>query len=109
MAVQTTHMIAWHCQKFKCYSAHNLIKSRNPVFATSISATNLSPMIGIMKITNPVMIIFNAPEPEASPKARLANPVKAKMNARISKRNTGYTFQKDPDPLDQRQSDDNRE
>ena len=70
--------------------------SRNPVFTAVISDTNHSPMTGTIKTTNPVTIIFNASGLEASPKARLAIPVRAKINAKIPRITLDILFRKIP-------------
>lgn len=62
---------------------YDLMNLHTLVCTASIMVKSHSPAIGIMKITNPVTIIFNASEPEASLNIRLAIPVRAKMNARI--------------------------
>ena len=68
-----------------------------------------SPATGIINITNPTAIIFIASGPEASPKARLAIPVRAKINARIPKITPRYAIQEDSGPLDYHQRGDYRQ
>lgn len=78
------------------FSTQDLINWRTLEFTASIVFTPHSPTTGIMKITNPVTIIFNASGPEASPNIRLAIPVRAKMNARIPRTTPERLFRKIP-------------
>jgi hypothetical protein len=73
-----------------------LINSRKLSLAIIIPITMTSPATGTMKTMNLMMIIFNASGPEASPKVRLANPVRAKINARVPRRIPDILFRKIP-------------
>ena len=62
----------------------------------AILSTSQFPICGIRKITNAVIIIFRNSGPEASPKSRLAVPVKTKRKDKIPMTTPEILFRKIP-------------
>lgn len=62
----------------------------------TILSTSQFPICGIRKITNAVIIIFRNSGPEASPKSRLAVPVRTKRKDRIPMTTLEILFRKIP-------------